>query len=216
MAIELAYAVFLGLAIVAFRFCQPATAVIGVFLGGWIFLPNGHYPPGASQAVFPYWITGLAVPSDMLVTKAWIAPLVALLGSMVFDRARLRTLRWTWFDLPVLLWCLWPLAQAVLGADARPQAWISVLYLFGTWGLPWLLGRLYFGTAAGQVLLIKGLVISALVCLPFSLIEGLFGPSLYGVLYVRTPSDSTAMSVTWATGRSASSSMAISSAFGSR
>ena len=53
-------------------------------------------------------------------------------------------------------------------------------YLFGAWGLPWLLGRLYFSTLDGQRLLVSGLVVSALACLPFSLVEGIFGPQAYG------------------------------------
>ncbi|HZT54661.1 MAG TPA: hypothetical protein VFA35_00435, partial [Burkholderiaceae bacterium] len=147
----------------------------------------GHYPPGSAAAEFPYWITGLAVPSDMLLTKAWVAPAVAVLGAAIFDRAAWRRLRPDWLDAPVLLWCLWPLAQGLTATDPRPAPVIASLYLIGCWGLPWLLGRMYAATAEGQRLLAFGLAASALACLPFSLIEGVLGPVVYGWTYELHP-----------------------------
>jgi len=187
MNIDLVYAAFALAALAVFRFLPPAVAVLVVFLGGWIVLPVGVFPPGSSAVDFPYWITGLAVPSDMLFTKAWVAPAAALLGALVFDRAALLRLRPVWADLPLVLWCLWPLLQSAGAAQPQPAGWVASLYLVGSWGLPWLLGRLYFATPDGQLLLIKGLVLGGVACLPFSLIEGVFGPVTYAWLYELHP-----------------------------
>lgn len=187
MIVDIVFVAFAVCGLVIFRFCQPAVAVLVVFLGGWLVLPVGHYPAGVALVEFPYWITGLAVPSDMLLTKAWVAPVVALAGALLFDRRTLLALRPTWLDLPIALWCLWPLAQAALTDSPRPEGWVASAYLVGCWALPWCLGRAYFSSSASGVLLARGLVISALACLPFSLIEGVFGPVVYEAVYEPHP-----------------------------
>ena len=181
-------AIYLGWAVatwVIFRRCRPAVAVLGSFLGGWILLPVGNYSRGLGRRRLslldhrPRVAVGHAA-----CTKAWVASGSALLGVVAFDRDALRRLRPTWLDAPIVLWC------AVAGAarrwsptrrGLRPRS--PSAYLAGCWGVPWLLGRLYFSSLDGQRLLVKGLVISALACLPFSLIEGTFGPRVYDWVY---------------------------------
>ncbi len=192
MNIDIAFLAFVLLSWLPFRFCRPAVAVAIVFFGGWVLLPVGHYAPGSVGAGFPFWITGLVVPSDMLLTKAWVAPAAALLGALVFDGATVRRFHASWVDLPIAAWCAWPVVQAALHAFsdavvARPPGWLSSLYLAGCWGLPWLLGRLYFAGADGQRLLAVAMTGSALVCLPFSLIEGAIGPTVYDLVYEAHP-----------------------------
>src|SRR6187200_887412 len=125
MSVELAYLLFSVAAIAVFRLLAPATAALVVFLGGWLLLPVGNYPPGSADVIFPYWITGLAVPSSMLLTKAWVAPAAALLGVLFFDRPALARLRLTWTDLPMALWCLWPLLQSLMSTGPDPSGWLS-------------------------------------------------------------------------------------------
>ena len=187
MRTDLVYLAFALGSLALFRWRAPAAAVLIVYLGGWLVLPVGNFPPGSAAVQFPYWITGLAVPSDMLMTKAWIAPAAALLGVLVFDRASLGRLRATFMDAPVLLWCAWPLLQPAAAPPASPAGWVASLYLAGCWGLPWLLGRLYFATADGRLLLTKGLAWAGVACLPFSLVEGALGPTLYGLVYDTHP-----------------------------
>src|SRR6478609_1569074 len=133
MSIQLAYVIFPFVALAIFRFARPATAALVVFLGGWLLLPVGNYPPGSDAVIFPYWITGLAVPSSMLLTKAWVAPAAALLGVMIFDRPALARPRYGWVDLPIALWCLWPMVQSFRGIAALPAGWLSSAYLLGCW-----------------------------------------------------------------------------------
>ena len=183
-------AIYVGWAVATWALfwrCRPAVAVLGSFLGGWILLPVGAYPTGSADAVFPYWIIGAALPSDMLLTKAVTAPAAAFLGVLLFDRHALRRLRPVWLDAPIVLWCLWPAVAAAFAEEARPAPLFAVAYLAAAWGMPWLLGRLYFASAEGRVLLVKGLVLSALACLPFSLIEGALGPFVYDAVYETHP-----------------------------
>ena len=192
MNVDIAFLAFALVAWLPFRFCRPAVAAAIVFFAGWVFLPVGHYAPGSAQATFPFWITGLAVPSDMLLTKAWVAPVAALLGAAVFDSAALRRCRPRWIDLPMVAWCAWPLVQAMLqslatDAVASPSGMLASLYVAGCWGAPWLLGRLYFGSPEGLRLLAMAMTGSALACLPFSLVEGVAGPMFYNRAYELHP-----------------------------
>jgi len=187
VSVEAIYLVWVVASLAMFRLWRPAIAVLGSCLGGWILLPVGVYPAGVAEAVSPYWVIGMALPSDVLLSKAWVAPASALLGVAAFDRGALRRLRWSWLDLPIVLWCIWP-AVASLFADApRPPAALATAYVAGCWGIPWLLGRLYFATRDGQWLLVKGLVLSAVACLPISVVEGVRGPVFYEHVYGSHP-----------------------------
>ena len=174
-------------ALLAFKRMKPAQAALLTVLGGWLVLPVGIYPDGAHSSAFPYWLVGSAVPSDMLITKAWIAPASAMLAILLTDFRRLSSFKFSPLDLPMLAWCLWPLAQAVFTSESKPDSLVASAYLIGAWGLPWLIGRMYFSDAKGQRLLITGLAWSGIACLPFALWEGLFGPDLYAVLYEAHP-----------------------------
>ncbi len=192
MNIDIAFLVFVAVAWLPFRYCRPASAVAIVFFGGWLLLPVGHYPASPAEGGFPFWIVGLAVPSDMLLTKAWIAPATALLGAALFDGATLRSCRPRWFDAPIAAWCAWPLMQSLLalatsGVDSRPPGWLASLYVVGCWGVPWLLGRIYFARREGGLLLARAMTLSALACLPVALIEGVAGPTLYRFFYEPHP-----------------------------
>ena len=182
------FLIFSIAAVGVFKLLKPQLAVLFVLLGGWIFLPIGRYPAGSVEAVFPFWITGLAVPSDMLLNKAWVAPLAALLGAAVFDVKRLLAFRLRWADAPMLAWCAWPLLQSgFAAADAQPAAVVASVYLFGCWGLPWLLAKIYFFDAESRALMLQALTYSALACLSFSVVESVTGPVVYGLLYDAHP-----------------------------
>ena len=187
MKVDIVYLLFALCAPGLFLACKPPRAVLAIFLGGWVLLPVGHYPDGSAQAVFPYWITGLAVPSDMLLTKAWIAPAVALLGALLFDRRAWRGWRPRPIDATIVAWVLWPLLVAPFSPPADPPAGLSSLYLAGAWGIPWLLGRVYFTSPDHQRELARGIAWSGLACLPFSLVEGVVGPSFYSAVYETHP-----------------------------
>lgn len=181
--IEAVFAVF-GLAMLPlFRVVAPATAVAITCLAGWLILPVGNYPAGSADAGFPYWITGTAVPSEMLLTKMWWPPAVALAGVLWVDRKTLTRWRPGCIDLPMLAWCLWPLVQWPFLPNAEPRPWLSSLYLAAAWGTPWLLGRVYFARDRGRKRLIATIVAGLAVIGPIAVVEFVLGPSVYGWLY---------------------------------
>ena len=181
--VEGIFGVFAVLALLLFRFLPPQRAVAITCVAGWILLPVGNFPEGSANALFAYWIIGTLLPSDMLVTKIWVPPLVALAGALIVDRELFMRWQLRWMDLPIFLWCAWPLVQNFFVETMRPSAYITSAYLVATWGIPWLLGRVYFSTKDGGKLLLSVLVAGLAVLVPIALFESIAGPDLYGWVY---------------------------------
>jgi hypothetical protein len=181
--IEAVFAAFAIVALLLFRFVAPARAVAITCFAGWLILPIGNFPAGSAEAVFPYWITGAAVPSDMLLTKMWWPPVVALAGALLTDRRILTHFRLGWVDVSMCLWCLWPLAQWIAVENPDPKPWIATLYLAAAWGTPWLLGRIYLAGFEGGRHFMISLAAGLVVIAPIALIEGILGPQVYGWFY---------------------------------
>lgn len=190
-AVQIAFVVFAVLGVASFAVLRPATAVMLCILGGWAVLPVGVYPTATpdrpADAVFPYWIIGIGLPSEMLLTKAWVSPVVAFVGVLVFDRRSLLALRPRWVDVPIVLWCLSPLAAFLVGKPTSPAAWVSVIYLTGSWGLTWILGRAHFDGSEGLRQLAGGVVWAGLAYVPVAVLEGVWGPRVYGWVYALHP-----------------------------
>jgi hypothetical protein len=190
-ALSVGWAVLTAGALIAFKALPPRTAALLVFFGGWLFAPVGVFPAGSSQAGetgHPFWILGSALPSDMALHKAWVVPCAVLFGALVFDRASLRRFRPSRFDVPLALWCAWPFLQSLLFVgEPRPDAAVASLYLAGTWGLTWFIGRVYCKGADGLQALARALALSGLACLPFALAEGLAGAQTYGWFFEPHP-----------------------------
>jgi hypothetical protein len=181
--IDIAYMTFLVLCVIPFFCFSIRTAILLTFFGGWLVLPVGHYPPVESPGVFTFWISGLALPADMLVSKAWIAATVAMAYALLFDFSKVREFRPNWIDLPVALWCLWPLIDGFIVGSSSPPVVSATLYVIGCWGMPWLLGRIWFCTTEGQVLLLKACAWAGLACFPFAVVEGSGFSTFYEALY---------------------------------
>ncbi len=157
-------------------------AMLLVFLGGWVLLPFGSFAP-ESKGTLAWWVTGLALPGNVLISKAWIAPVAALIGGILFDRKQLSSFRPAFVDMPIIAWCLWPFANALILGSADPAPLPASAYLVGSWGVPWAIGRIWYSDTAGQRELLIGLALAGCACLPFALLEGWRGPFLHDLIY---------------------------------
>src|SRR5271165_7619904 len=91
---------------------------------------------------------GACLPAGYFVTKATVLGLTALAGVLLFHARSLRRFRLSPWDLPMILWCTVPLLsgianQAVNHGGLR-EGLRGVLYQLLAWGVPYILGRLYF------------------------------------------------------------------------
>ncbi len=181
------YIVFALAAGVLHRLAPARWAIVATFLGGWMILPVGIFPESPFQTVFPYWLVGIALPSDMLINKAWVTAVTALFWALAFDWKTATRFRPHWIDLPMLLWCAWPLLAASAWTNPDPHPLVSSAYLLGSWGALWLLGRIWFADWEGQVVLLKGLALVACAAVPVAWFEAQSLMAFHAILYGEHP-----------------------------
>lgn len=180
------YLVFAALSLIAFIRLDAPRAIAIVYFAGLIYLPPADYLP-VKRGDFPFWIVGSALPSDLLLAKAWVAPVAALMGGIIFAPRAWRRFEPRPLDLVMAAWCAWPLLQSAMIMEPAPAGLLSTLYLCGVWGAPWLIGRVYYSTAPAIWEALKVFALVTLTLLPFALWEAVVGPGLYDLLIAPHP-----------------------------
>lgn len=107
-----------------------------------------------------------------------------LLASIIFDSGRLTSLRPSWVDLPMLIWCLCMIPSQITNNLSPISPTITQVF---TWGIPYLLGRAYFSNLEGVKKLAIHIFYGGLVYIPFCLYESRFSPVLHQKVYGFSP-----------------------------
>jgi hypothetical protein len=136
-------------------------------IGAWLTLP-------------PYGINIAGLPD---YTKNTAATLGMMLGAFLFDPVRVTRFRPRWFDLPMLLWCSCGIASSLHNGLGLYDGLSDALTQTIAWGLPYLLGRLYFSDPEGLRDLAVGMVIGGLAYVPPCLFEFRMSPVLLSLIY---------------------------------
>ncbi len=172
-------------------------AVIVAFVVGFMYLPgllekkiNAEAPNSFPFPFLPF-------------TKQNIICLSVLCGAVIFDQKRLFAFRPRWFDLPMVLWCLCPFLSAIFNdPPTREQDPFDVYGKFGpiyigplydgfsqariqtlNWGVPYLVGRLYFGDTRNMYELVVAMILGAIAYVPLCLFEWKMSPLLHTMVY---------------------------------
>jgi len=167
--------------LIMFMALPPRRAVILAFITAWLFLPV----PVPVMLLIP----GLPELDKMTVTC-----LAVLLGTLIFDKDRLLSFRPKRFDIPIALWCIVPLFSSLTNTDttiydhpgiANPlyDGFSEILKQSVTWGLPYLIGRVYFNNLFALRELAIGIFIGGLVYIPFCIFELKMSPQLHFLAY---------------------------------
>jgi hypothetical protein len=153
---------------------HPRRSVLLAVLGGALFLPELR----DELALGPFHFS-----------KGQAISYAALLGALLYDSERLLSGRPRWVDVPMVLWCLCPLPSVLTNdpppdgspplRDALSQTWTQVV----TFGIPYLLGRVYFSDPESLRELALGVVIAALVYSPLCVFESRMSPQLHRMVY---------------------------------
>jgi hypothetical protein len=160
-------------------------AILLVFVGGWAVLPTANYTPTTDP--FPYWILSASIATDYFLTKATILGFSGLLGLLLFDRASVRRLSLTFWDIPMIMWCIVPMLSAIANPVPFSTGLRGEAYQLLAWGVPYLLGRIYFTDTDSLRLLAQSFVIAGLCYIPICLAEVRTGPKLYAHIYGYLP-----------------------------
>lgn len=162
---------WLVVALVLFALLPPRRAVIAGVIFAWLFLPVATYD--------------LNFIPDFNKEHATIYGL--LLGIIVFDPNRFFHYRPKWIDLFILLFIFVHVPTSLvngLGAyDGLTQAFNRLL----RWGVPYLIGRMYFSDVRAMRDLVSWVVLGGLIYMPLCLFEVRMSPQLHRVLYGYDP-----------------------------
>jgi hypothetical protein len=154
-------------ALALFTVLSPRRAVCTGVTIGWLFLPMASYHFSGLPD-----LTKAAVVSGSLVA-----------GAAAFDSARFATLRFCVTDMAALVWLSVPLASAAANGMGLQAGLSGAANQSITWGLPYLLGRLYFTDADGLRDLALCFVVGGVVYAPLVLLEARLSPQLHGWVY---------------------------------
>jgi hypothetical protein len=155
------------LAALLFRKIPARQAAAAAFVLGFLFLPVAKIP-----------MKGLP---DL--TKVTICCAGILAGAWIYDRDRLLAFRLHPIDIPMLLWCSCPLLSSVANGLGAYDGLSESMYQSFTWGLPYFVARIYFGTLEGLNTLAITVFVGGLVYIPFCIEEVLMSPQLHRMLY---------------------------------
>lgn len=159
-----------GILPVGLAFCGALSARAGILatlLAGWLFLPVAR-------------VSVVGIPDyDKLVATN----LAILLGCLVFHGKQLFSFRFSWIDLPMVLWCFAP-SFSSLTNDLGAYDAVSVgMRQFLVWAIPYGIGRTFFNTPAALRDVATALVVGGLIYLPLCLAEVRLSPQLNNWVY---------------------------------
>jgi len=166
ITVHIAYVLWMLTGLTCFYNLAPRKAVLITVISGSLFLPNVGYN-----------IYALHNKETMMSAGVLICSLI--FHGQIWSQLRLRLV-----DLPMLVWCyVSPFASSMSMSLGTYDALSAIVYNLLVWGVPYLLGRLYFGSVTGLRELGIGLLVAGLVYLPFCLWEIRMSPHLHQQLY---------------------------------
>jgi hypothetical protein len=151
-----------------FAILPPRRAVIISFVFAWLFLP----------------LAGYGIPGLPDYTKRTATCLGILLGTVAFHSSSLLALRPRWVDLPMVTYCLvCPIVSSLTNGLGLYDGCSAALGYVTTWGLPYLIGRIYFTRLEHLREIAVGVVVGGLVYIPLCAFEMRMSPQLHGMVY---------------------------------
>lgn len=136
-------------------------------IGGWLLLP-------------PYVLVLSGLPD---YSKSMAAAVGMLIGTLLFFPNRMVGFRPRWIDLPMLVWCFSGvpsyLSNGLTLYDGLSDSLTQIVY----WGLPYLIGRLYFDTLDDLRYFAGAMAIGGIAYILPCLYEIRMSPQLLGNFY---------------------------------
>ncbi|HSI34481.1 MAG: O-antigen ligase domain-containing protein [Phycisphaerae bacterium] len=159
-----------AIAAALFASLPPRRALAVGFVIGWLFLPMLSLP-------MPF------VKYD----KHAATSLGAILGVIMFDPKRLTAFKPGLIDLPMIVWCVVPFSATMSNTGSAGLTPYTGLSAAATeiikWGVPYYLGRVYYGDPIGLRGLAVWTLIAGVLYIPFCFLEIAISPQLHFMVY---------------------------------
>lgn len=162
-------ALYAWLPIVLYLFNQfpPKRAVIISFVVGWMFLPF-------------LTVSLPLIPDFDRVNSTCYA---VLIGIFLFDPGRFGKFKFSWLDLPMLVWCTCNIPTSIVNGLGFYDGITNALNVTMTWGIPYFIGRLYLSDFGSLRQAAIGMIAGVLVYAPLCLIESRLSVSFHLLIY---------------------------------
>ena len=158
---------WIPITILSFWLLKPHHAVLFSVLGGWLFLPEAGYDlPG-----IPGYGKNFAVSGGLI------------LGSVLSGHRRETAYQWKIYDLPILIFCLFPIATSLINQLGLYDGLSVAFEKFLQFGVPYFIGRIYFDTIETLRDLCLAIIIGGVIYLPLCLYEIRMSPQLHTTVY---------------------------------
>ncbi len=106
-----------------------------------------------------------------------------LAGVILFDWKRLVNFRFLPYDIPALIWCICPFFTSLSNDLGAYDGISAILENAVIWGIPYFLGRLYLTDLEAMRDLAVGVILGALIYMPFCWYEMKMSPQLHRMFY---------------------------------
>jgi tetratricopeptide (TPR) repeat protein len=156
-----------ALVVVLFTMMPHTRAAAFGVIGAWLLLPPYVIP-----------ISGLPDYTRSMASSAGV-----LLATVLFASDRLAAFRLRWFDLPMVGTCFCSIFSALSNGLTLYDGVSDSLVAITLWGLPYLVGRLYFGTPDGLRQFTIGMAIGGVGYVLPCLYEARMSPRLLSDVY---------------------------------
>jgi hypothetical protein len=142
-------------------------AIVLSFVVAWLFLPEAS----------------LILPGIPNYTKMSATCYGIFLATFIFNAQKLQFFRFSWVDIPIILYCISPFFSSLTNGLGPYDAITSTVDQTVTWGFPYFLGRIYLNTLNGMRLLALAVFVGGLAYIPLCLFEVRFSPQLHAIIY---------------------------------
>src|SRR5207248_945938 len=153
--VRVALAAFVPFVLGCLMHVRPRHAVLVSLSAGWLFLPTFDD----------------AYPLPLLHAKIMFVPAVVFFASLAFDGSRWRRFRPRLLDLAMAVLCFAPLLSSLVNDLGPYDGGSAVFEMSMIWGVPYLLGRVYFNEPGALRDLAVAIVAATSVYVPFCLWE---------------------------------------------
>ena len=163
---------WLPLVMLFFLWMSPRRAVISALIVSWLFLPQ----------------LGYSLPLIPDYTKTSATCYAIILGALLLDpKSRVLSFKPLWIDIPMAVWCAVPFITSVNNELGLYDGASTMLDRTVQYGMPYLIGRLYFRTPDDAKDFCLGILLGGLAYVPLCLYEVRMSPQLHNMLYGFSP-----------------------------